>query len=446
MMHKKCSFFILNLTICVFLYTIGFTVEAIKLNSLRHLSSSNDEQNGDHRLEQIERDLATARYLIKKAAMSTENNSMLILNEMGVSSTTRIYRNPVSFFESYRQMEKRFKVYVYEEGEPPLVHRGPCKNIYTIEGRFIEQLEMLQPHAPGARTWDPHRAHAYFLPFSVADLVKYSYDKSSHDFTPLIDTFGDYVQVVMRKHPFWNRTAGADHFMLAAHDWGPYVSKGIPELYSNSIRALCNANTSEGFVPSKDVPIPRINLYDGSMPAQLTVSPLPSLKNRTFLAFFAGGRHGPIRPILFEHWKDRDLEYFPVYEYLPEGLDYYSFLLRSRFCLCPSGFEVSSPRIAEAIWAECVPVIISEGYVLPFSDVLQWNEFSISVSVADIPNLRDMLAALPEEEIERLREGVKAVKKHFVLNQPPKRFDVFNMILHSVWLRRLNLRLRLPSM
>lgn len=109
---------------------------------------------------------------------------------------------------------------------------------------------------------------------------------------------------------------------------------------------------------------------------------------------------------------------------------------------CNNRYEVSSPRIAEAIWAECVPVIISEGYVLPFSDVLQWNEFSISMSVANIPNLRDLLAAVPEVEIERLREGVKSVKRHFVLNQPPKRFDVFNMILHSVWLRRLNLRLK----
>ena len=56
-------------------------------------------------------------------------------------------------------MEKRFKVYVYEEGEPPLVHHGPCKDIYTIEGRFIEQLEMLQPNQAGARTWDPNQAY-----------------------------------------------------------------------------------------------------------------------------------------------------------------------------------------------------------------------------------------------------------------------------------------------
>jgi Exostosin family len=121
------------------------------------------------------------------------------------------------------------------------------------------------------------------------------------------------------------------------HFQGPYVSKGIPELYSNSIRALCNANTSEGFIPSKDVSIPRINLHDGSMPTQLTKSSLPGLGDRNFLAFFAGGRHGPIRPILFQHWKNQDLELFPVYEYLPKGLDYYSFLPRSRFCLCPSG-------------------------------------------------------------------------------------------------------------
>jgi len=38
---------------------------------------------------------------------------------------------------SYTEMEKRFRVYVYEEGEPPILHDGPCKNIYTIEGRFI---------------------------------------------------------------------------------------------------------------------------------------------------------------------------------------------------------------------------------------------------------------------------------------------------------------------
>jgi hypothetical protein len=57
-----------------------------------------------------------------------------------------------------------------------------------------------------------------------------------------------------------------------------------------------------------------------------------------------------------------------------------------------------------------------------FLSVMCYNGTSSQFySVADIPNLKKLLAAVPEAEIQRLREGLKAVKKHFVLNQPPKR-------------------------
>jgi len=50
------------------------------------------------------------------------------------------------------EMEKRFKVHVYSEGELPIVHDGPCKDIYTIEGRFIHEME----HGGKMfKTWDP---------------------------------------------------------------------------------------------------------------------------------------------------------------------------------------------------------------------------------------------------------------------------------------------------
>ncbi|RLN11929.1 putative glycosyltransferase [Panicum miliaceum] len=405
----------------------------------------------------VERELDAARAVIRRAArrrdlghgdgnVSTADSWF----DAGVESSllSSVYRNPAAFHRSYREMEKRFKVYVYEEGEPPILHAGPCKDIYSIEGRFIEQLELMAPAPPqgdrrrGVRTSDPARAHAFFLPFSVSQMVRFAYRPNTYDKTPLLALVGDYIRVVASRHPYWNRSAGADHFMLSCHDWGPEASMGHPELQANGIRALCNANTSEGFRPGKDVSVPEINLYDGDMPRQL-LEPAPGLASRPFLAFFAGGRHGHVRDALLRHWKGRDPDVFPVFEHgkHQQGLGYYSFMRRARFCLCPSGYEVASPRVVEAVHAECVPVVVSDGYALPFADVLRWEAFSVAVPVADIPRLREVLERIPAAEVERLRQGVRLVKRHFMLHQPPERLDVFHMILHSVWLRRLNLRL-----
>ncbi|KAL5987631.1 hypothetical protein ACLOJK_035381, partial [Asimina triloba] len=122
--------------------------------------------------------------------------------------------------------------------------------------------------------------------------------------------------------------------------------------------------------------------------------------------------------ILLERWGLKDKELL-VYEYLPKELDYYTFMLNSKFCLCPSGYEVASPRIVEAIYSGCVPVIISKGYVLPFADVLRWEKFSIQMGVADIPRLKEILKAVTDDEYKRLKEGVKAVSLFLQWLPPP---------------------------
>lgn len=213
----------------------------------------------------------------------------------------------------------------------------------------------------------------------------------------------------------------------------------MKELYFISIRVLCNANTSEHFNPKKDASFPEINLKTGETTGLLGGYPP---WNRTTLAFFAGGMHGRIRPVLFQHWRDKKDRDILVYEKLPEGFSYEEAMKKSKFCLCPSGFEVASPRIVEAIYAECVPVIISQNYVLPFSDVLDWDAFSVKISVSEIPRIKEILMGIPHEEYVRMQERVKQVQRHFVVNNPPKRYDVFHMILHSIWLRRLNVHVK----
>ncbi|KAJ8492330.1 hypothetical protein OPV22_014051 [Ensete ventricosum] len=247
----------------------------------------------------------------------------------------------------------------------------------------------------------------------------------------------DCIDVIADKHRYWNRSLGADHFILFCHDWAPHLSHANPQLYQNSIRVICNAKTSEGFKLGKDVTLPEVHLSDGL----LSQPPRDQLHTeRTILAFFAGGSHGYIRQMLLHHWKGKDMEVL-VHEYLPKGTSNGELMRKNKFCLCPSGYEVASPRIVESIFMGCVPVIISVDYPLPFSDVLDWSKFSVQIPVEKIPEIKMILKGISERQDKVLRRRVLLVQRHFVLHRSAKTYDLIHMVLHSIWVRRLNVRL-----
>nr|CAD1832108.1 unnamed protein product [Ananas comosus var. bracteatus] len=381
----------------------------------------------------IEKGLANARASIRRAILSHNYTS-----SKGEEFVPRgaVYRNPYAFYQSYIEMEKRFKVWIYNEGEPPITHGGPGSSIYAIEGHFISEIE---DEKNPLRARRPDEAHVFFLPISIVNIVKYIYRRDMIDYWgPQRRLVADYVDVIASKYPYWNRSAGADHFIVSCHDWAPYLSGANPQLYKNSIRVICNANMSEGFERGKDVTLPEVNVKGRRLPRHHTINRPPT--ERTILAFFAGGSHGYIRELLLRHWQGKDREVV-VYEYLPRGLNYDEFMSSTKYCLCPSGYEVASPRIVESITSGCVPVIISVNYSLPFSDVLDWSKFSVQIPVEKIPEIKTILQGISGRRYEVLRARVAQVRRHFELNRPAKRLDVIHMVLHSMWLRRLNLRL-----
>ncbi|KAK9078779.1 hypothetical protein SSX86_002837 [Deinandra increscens subsp. villosa] len=384
----------------------------------------------------IEKQLARARgeihkSIVQKGIASFKRNGSFI-------SEGTIYRNPFSFFQSHTEMMKTFKVWTYKEGDIPLVHDGPLKNIYSVEGHFVEEMEREGNHVAAKH---PDEAHAFFIPISVTNIVQYLFSKDDQPYNFLAriqQIVEDYISVIAERYPYWNRSNGADHFYVSCHDWAPFASRGNPKLFKNLIRVLCNANTSEGFLPMRDVSMSEINGPYNNIP---NVSNGESPYNRSILAFFAGGNHGYIRKKLFEYWGTKEDTNMQVHTYLQKGQNYTELLSRSKYCLCPSGYEVASARATEAIYVGCIPVIIKNSYVLPYSDVLDWSRFSVQVPVDKISELKRILEDIPFSKYLEMQKRVLEVQRHFMINFPAKETDVFHMILHSVWLRRLNIRL-----
>ncbi|KAJ6796681.1 putative glycosyltransferase [Iris pallida] len=347
-----------------------------------------------------------------------------------------IYRNVSVFKRSYELMEKILKVYIYSDGKRPIFHTPELQGIYASEGWFMKLMEESKVFVAK----DPRKAHLFYLPYSSRQLKEALYVPGSHNLRPLAIYLKDYVNNLASKYPFWNRTKGADHFLVACHDWGPYTTKFHDELCKNTIKALCNADTSEGiFVRGQDVSLPETTIKFPKKPLRY-VGGKKHLSERIFLAFYAGNMHGRVRPILQKYWGDRDDD-MKIYRRLPNrisrNMSYVEHMKSSKFCICPMGYEVNSPRIVEAIYAECVPVIIADNFVLPFDEVLNWSSFSVVVPEKDIPNLRDILLGISLRRYISLQTGVKQLQRHFLWHASPEKYDLFHMILHSIWFNRL---------
>ncbi|CAN6819372.1 unnamed protein product [Brassica oleracea var. botrytis] len=343
-----------------------------------------------------------------------------------------LYWNLSMFKRSYELMESKLKVYVYREGKRPVFHKPVLKGIYASEGWFMRQLKASKTFV----TKNPRKAHLFYLPFSSKMLEESLYVPGSHSDKNLVKFLKNYLDMISSKYHFWNKTGGSDHFLVACHDWAPSETR---QYMSNSIRALCNSDVSEGFVFGKDVALPETTILVPRRPLRALGGKPAS--QRHILAFFAGGMHGYLRPLLLQTWggnRDPDMKIFSeIPKSKGKNKSYMEFMKSSKYCICPKGHEVNSPRVVEALFYECVPVIISDNFVPPFFEVINWESFAVFVLEKDIPDLKNILLSISEERYREMQMRVKMVQKHFLWHSKPERFDIFHMILHSIWYNRV---------
>ncbi|KAL5569008.1 hypothetical protein UlMin_025583 [Ulmus minor] len=336
----------------------------------------------------------------------------------------QVFHDSHIFLENYKEMKRSFKIYVYPHNrDDPFANAllpadyEPRGN-YASEGYFKKVLMKSE-----FITEDPNMADLFYLPFSIASLR----NDRRVDVHGIPNFIRDYISNISTKYPFWNRTGGADHFYVACHSIGKVAMNKVSEVKFNAIQFVCSSNYFvPGYISHKDACLPQIWPREGEPPNLLS-------SKRTRLAFFAGAINSPVRQKLLAVWRN-DSEIFVNYGRLttPYGDE----LLKSKFCLHVKGYEVNTARIGDSLYYGCVPVIIADYYDLPFTDILNWRSFSVVVTTADIPLLKQVLDGISSSEYLKLQSNVMKVRKHFQWHLSPVDYDVFYMAMYELWLRR----------
>lgn len=95
---------------------------------------------------------------------------------------------------------------------------------------------------------------------------------------------------------------------------------------------------------------------------------------------------------------------------------YYDLLNESLFAIVPRGDTHFSYRLLEALSFGCIPIILSDGWVLPFDRTIPWRQMSLHVPEAAYERIPELLARLSPETILILQNKVVEVYQRYLSN------------------------------
>jgi len=285
------------------------------------------------------------------------------------------------------------------------------------------------------RTANPDEADFFFLPL-YRSLGAYTAGWGPGVITPKgWRAFGAARDYVDRTWPFWKRKGGRDHMMVITCDVG-YGTLGVWE----------NQHfVHHSVLPRAMRPIKYILQWGGHPTRQgydLVIPPRTPPQE----VFSAAGAKHPFRCAATGPGKeasapakvtDKPGNYFyfrgkiildnPVYSqgvrqavyrahHHREGWvisdqstkAFYREMLEARFCFAPTGWGWGQ-RVFEAILSGCIPVIMQSDNLQPFEGILPWKQFAVMLNESDIPNLHEVLAAIPQAKVESMQRTLSCV-------------------------------------
>ncbi|NWZ72665.1 EXT1C protein, partial [Acrocephalus arundinaceus] len=276
-------------------------------------------------------------------------------------------------FDFSRCERHGFKVFTYPQ------ERGqPLSETYS---KILSSIERSRYHTP-----NPEEACLFILSIDTLDRDHLS---------------GQYVRNVdekIRGFPLWN--GGRNHliFNLYSGTWPGYTG----ELGFDIGQAMLAKASfdSQSFRPGFDISIPLFSkehpqrggdrgwLHQDSLPPKKKY--LLVFKGKRYLTGIGSGTRNALHHIHngkdiislttckhgkdWEKHKDTRCDKDNV-DY--ERFDYRELLHNSTFCIVPRGRRLGSFRFLEALQAACIPVLLSDGWELPFAEAIDWGRAAV---------------------------------------------------------------------
>ena len=314
---------------------------------------------------------------------------------------------------------------------------------YAAEARFISLLRASSFH-----TEEAGAATAFLVPLSCAE-ARFSVADRNAGQEAANKHAAAVLHHIVHAYPYWNATLGRNHVFVCGHDMGAAQRTAVAAELPSAQNMIAMVNTADladaNYAVHKDIALPP-HVGDGCSTCvqgglDLLAAHLKQLRSsssssssmfkpsnnsnnssnsntsngngagetRSMLAFVAGNmERGRVRPLI-KAAVGAEQDILVVDGYL--GAEQYAAaLLDAKYCLLPRGHRVWSPRIMDALWAGCVPVLVADHYDLPLRRWVDYSLLALRVPEAEVANLKAILQLDERSMYEQRAAYVRRVR------------------------------------
>lgn len=127
-----------------------------------------------------------------------------------------------------------------------------------------------------------------------------------------------------------------------------------------------------------------------------TRNSLYHLNNQRDVIMLTTCKHG-------KHWRDiKDSKCIQEEENY-NRYDFIDLMKNSTFCLVPRGRRLGSFRFLESMSNGCIPVVLGDGWVWPFDEIIDWSDAAIQFDEDQLLLVPDLLRDISPEQVTGMR-------------------------------------------